>query len=207
MFTLVGHMVSSLIWGILLASLLIGIIQFIVKVIFSPYAHSVSSLAIVSVAFCMLSWQTVQMIGAFRLKGYVDNVEETVNAIIPAEGITVTPGQIQEVERQLNQWQSVLGSKFTVDMQEYLVQYKAGAHIDRLQVIDSVKNGFRHTINWFIWKRLFWIVGIMLVSTVFAGLLGSQGAGGTTSSRRRGTRASRSSRSTSSSARRRHREY
>lgn len=206
MFTLVGHVVSSLIWGILLASLLIGIIQFIVKVIFSPYVHSPSSFAVVSVAFCMLSWQTVQMIGAFHLKDYIDEVEETVNAIIPAEGITVTPQQIQDVGRQLDQWQAALGSKFTVDMREYLAQYETGAHIERSQVTGFVKSSFRHAINWFIWKRLFWIVGIMLVSTVAAGLLGNQGTG-RTSSRQRGTRASRSSRSTSSPARRRRREY
>lgn len=207
MFTFIGHIASSLLWGGLLALLLLVIVQFIIKVVFSPYAYSPSSIAVISVAFCMLMWQTVSMIGAFYLKGYVETLEEMVQNILPDDGSVISADQMHQLDRQLDDMQGILGDKFTINIKEYLAQLTVGDRIDKTQVVHSVSEEFLSGVNWFIWKRVFWIIGIVVVSIVAAGLLGNQGTGGggKSSRRRSGRNVAHAGVAHSSSRRRRNR--
>lgn len=204
MFTLVGHLFASIIWGVLLAIILLIILRALIKIIFSPYTYSISSLLIVSVAFVMLTWQTIQMVGGFYAKGYVATVVETATAALPEDGVALSTEQVRKLNEQVKQLQSTLGYKFD-NLEGYLSQIEAGVRLNRTEIIKTISFGFQSTVNWFIWKRVFWILGIVVVSTILAGLLGKQGV--TNSSRRGGgSRHARvSSGASSSTHNRRHR--
>lgn len=207
MFALIGHIASSIFWGGLLALLLLVMVQFMIKVIFSPYAHSASSVAVVSVAFCMLLWQTVPMIGAFYVKGYATTIEEVVKTALPDSRTVVSAEDMRQLNHQIDELQGTLGEGFTLNIKNTLAQWTAGEQVDKTQMIHSISKAFRSGVNWFIWKRVFWITGILVVSTVAAGLLGNQGTGRNASSRRRSGRSAAHARTSASSRMRRNKQY
>lgn len=182
MFSLIGHLVTSIIWGVLLAIFLLIVLQTLIKIIFSPYTHSASSLLIVSVAFAMLTWQTVQMVGGFYAKEHVEIVVEAAASVLPKDGFVVSSEQVQQLNEQVRQLQSTLGTKIAV-MESCMSQIEAGKRINRTEIMDKMSAEFQSAVNWFIWKRVFWILGVTIVGTILAGLLGKQD---TTVSSRRG---------------------
>ncbi len=143
--------ISALFWGILSGLLVAIVVAYIMKEVFSV---SRLYIAIAGLFLCFfLSFQFTTLIAAAKTKAYIKNVDVLVKTI--DEGVnwreieTTYPILKPYLGKVTEQLETVTGSSLSI------ASYTIGV------------------INGYMWRRVAWILGVLILTFVTAGILGT----------------------------------
>lgn len=150
---LVGKIASSILWGILIAIALVGIVMLIVKSWNSSKKFGALSLIIALAMLVAVSFQTTYMMGAFKVKQQVNRMEHTLQGGVGEMAASILSSKTWEDASDLMEVAGNLLDDRNFDLRDY-------SSMERLH----------HRINSYILVRVAWIVGILLLGGLLTAL-------------------------------------
>ncbi|MDO4930671.1 MAG: hypothetical protein Q4E59_06010 [Bacteroidales bacterium] len=158
-FDILFNSIGSIFLGLLLTFVIVGLIYWLVQALssnnstFSPVGYFAGGLL-----FFFLAFQMILICGAFTVKSYVDNVEETINGFVAAlpQDEILTDGENQNIMDHV--------------VEEYPL---VGNYIDTAKLSGQTASDFAHatasalraSINSYILRRAGWSLLFILLST------------------------------------------
>ena len=167
---LIGNIIGSVFWGLIITIVVVGGVFLLCKALVSYRASSLLSLGILLVLFVLAGAQSTMMVGAMYAKGYVDDISTYANSLVTAGADAVQSGTDavpsvsdfnrirQQIEDQFPMAKPVLDR---IDVGD-LDQYVASGH----SVVDFIANELKSTLNYYILRRVLWLMGFVLVALV-----------------------------------------
>lgn len=167
---LISNILGSLFWGFIITLVVVGCVYLLCKALISYRASSLLSLGILLVLFILAGAQSTMMVGAMYAKGYVNDISTYANSLVTVGADAVQSGTHpassasdfnrirQQIEEQFPMAKPVLDH---IDISD-LDQYVASGH----SVVDFIADELKSTFNYYILRRVLWLMGFVLVSLV-----------------------------------------
>ena len=160
---IIGNLIGCLLWGTLIALLVVGGIFFLLRLLVPNSLNSVFSWGVLAILFVHTTAQSSLMVGAMYAKGYVNDVSGYANNLLPEKSTAqdaVSDFQRirQQIEEQFPLSKSVFKRINTDDIQEYT----ASGH----SVVEFIADEMKSTINYYILRRVVWLLGAVLIALV-----------------------------------------
>lgn len=159
-FDILRYAIDSMVWGVLFALAGVALLFFLIKGIYPRYTYSPLSIIVGVILFVLLSFQSVFICGAFKVKAMTDNIERSINSYIPDDwkhyGHTFTEDETQQIAENLIQEYPLFGC------------YVGGADFsghDVDEIAESMVDEIHDFMNAYIWRRVFWSLGFVVVGT------------------------------------------
>lgn len=137
--------------GALFTLIGVGLLFFLVRGFYKNYAFSPMSFGVAIILFFLLTYQSILMCGAIKIKNLSEDVRITINQQLPSywsnDPQTITPGDSQELLDVIVENFPLVGQYLNIaDFQGYDTTTIANAMVDEI-------NSY---MNKFIWKRIAW---------------------------------------------------
>ena len=159
---LIGNIVACVFWGALIAIVLTAVVCLFCRVLMPGKASNALSLAVLAVFLLFAGFQATLMVGAMYAKGYVGDISDYASALVDeANGQIGSSAQnldetIHQIEREYPVARVITGRINTDALQEYTDQ--------GLSIADYIADMLRSTLNWYVWRRVLWILGFAVVA-------------------------------------------
>lgn len=160
MLTLAGHLLACLFWGTLIAILLMFLMHVGIVNLSSRRRYTLLSALVYFICFFFLMWQTVRLMGAVYMKGYVDDIRQSMEGSLAQ--LSALDATAVGVKDQLSQ------------QYPFLADYISDIPVDEISPgqdafswVDYVVDYVHYELNGYI----AWRVGYMLLTAVVFALL------------------------------------
>lgn len=158
---IIGNLLGSIFWGGVIAILVTLAVYAVCKQL--GRADSLLTWGVLAVLLLFGGAQCTMMVGAMYAKGYVDDVSGYANNLLPEKSAAqdaVSDFQRirQQIEEQFPLSKSVFKRINTDDIQEYT----ASGH----SVVEFIADEMKSTINYYILRRVAWLLGVVLIALV-----------------------------------------
>ncbi len=171
MFTIFGNAIACILWGVLIAVVLTIFLYVLMKMLHASFSLNLCGFFIMLLTFILFFAQGAMMAGAMYAKGYVDEMgvmvvnlinqtEQSFNQLAPVE-------QIRHIKHLVNEEYPVL-SPYMKQLE--LSTVKEGSAAIAVTIVNEVKS----LADFYMLRRVFWIVGIMLASSLLVGWIGKR---------------------------------
>lgn len=177
MFAIVGDVVVCMFWGAVISLVLSILFYLVVKLFYPTYSFSiVSGISLASLAV-FLFIQSFLLVGAFCVKDYMDGISSVALSVV-----NDTENTIQLMSADMNASMNVVEGQVDVAaikdviVSEYPVVGKYISGLENLhgitsnasptQIASAVVDGLNGKINAYIWRRVFWMLGALMVTVV-----------------------------------------
>lgn len=157
------NIMLSLLWGGIISVVLIVLLYVLMSVLFSSYRFTLWNIIVMLILWILLFAQSTMMVGAMYAKGYVDDVQKLVTDVI---GYTNADFGIYSSEEQLEKIKEAVDENLPV----------ASSFVENIDVesitesglnfADSVSIVMKSYINFYILRRVLWILGFMIVGGI-----------------------------------------
>lgn len=203
MFAVIGNVIACVCWGAFISLAISALFYFCVKILYPNYSLSIVSGISLSALAIFLFIQSFLLVGANYVKDYTDGIGKVALSVISETENTVRL-MADNVQNSVNTSLNVADKQVDVVaikdalVSEYPVLNK---YIDRwenlqgltlnespAQIAAAVVDGVTGEIDAYIWRRVFWMLGAVVVTMVGFCLLITPGAN---SSRRHSSRETR----------------
>jgi hypothetical protein len=184
MFAVVGNVIACVCWGTIISITICALVYVIVKLFYPTYSFSITSGILLSSLAIFLFIQSFLLMGANYVKDYT---EEIANVVLTVVSDTEDTVRLMALDVQ----NSVDAALNTVDGQVDIAKIKDalvseypvfGKYIDGwvgiqgvalnsspTQIAAAVIEGVNGQINAYIWRRVFWMLGaVILLLIVFS---------------------------------------
>lgn len=74
----IGHLITSIAWGVLIAMLLTGLLFFVPRLLYSRYNHTAGSGILLLAGFFFFVFQGTLLAGSFKARQYIPFIGETI---------------------------------------------------------------------------------------------------------------------------------
>lgn len=168
MFDLIGNTIMSIVWGILISSLLTGLLFFVPGMLYSRYSHTAQSLIALVVGFLFLTFQSTLMIGGIKSKKYIPDAEAFISSLpIPVSAISgqQTAQDIQQTVAQVSEQFPLFGKH--INRIATAVYLQADQITKPSDLIQAITLELQSQINRYIGRRVGWIVGGITILVFF----------------------------------------
>ena len=158
---IVGNMIGCLFWGALMAVVLTAAVWSLCRVL--DRASSLATYIVLFVFLLLVGAQCSMVVGAMYAKGYVTDIENYANTLLPkGEDMTeATPnikGVLSQITDKFPMAAPIIDSIDIDDAQEYV----ANGH----SLVSYITADWNSTLNYYILRRVLWIVGFILVAVI-----------------------------------------
>ncbi len=176
-----GSIIECILLGGVISVVATALVYFLCRLISGSVTH-LGAYVVLTILFVFAGAQGAMLSGAFVLKGYLDDVQETIETMVPA----VDPGQLQALvpdsvqlnahdleqlrEKLLDEYPMLRPLADKIDLQaladntdlQTLNDYAAGGGTAIATQLTSQFNG---QLNGYILRRLLWLLGMMAAAT------------------------------------------
>lgn len=160
LYDILTYSAGSLIIGVLVTLLLVGLMFFIVKGFFPQSTFSLLSIVVGIILTLFLGYRMVTMCGAISLKWMCDDFEVYVNSLIPDD---VRQAAVPLSEGGANKFVSRAIDEFPILSQFVGSGTFIGTDTSNIaHVMAETLNGF---LNQFIWKSLLWSLLYLIIAS------------------------------------------
>lgn len=153
-----SYAIDSMLLGVFITILGVALLYFLIRGFYPRYTFTPVSLIVGAILFVLLSGQSVLICGAFKIKGMADDIEQSINQNIPMlfrlTGHEYTEKETQEICEQLRDEYPLFAC--------YIGGMDFEGHTPE-SIAASVKEELHDFLNAYIWKRLAWCIGFILV--------------------------------------------
>ncbi len=179
---LIKFSAGSILWGAAFTIIITIVIFLVCRSINTNIWKSTGSTLVLALLFFLLGAQGTMMVGAAYLKGYVDDVKSTFDTFLPEQNAEMTTAipmdEIQQIRRQIADNYPILTpylDKIDPQQASSLIENKGTSFSDSLA--DSLKD----TLDDYILRRVFWMVGMIVCALILIFLLRKKDDGGSSS--------------------------
>lgn len=158
-----GNILSSVLWGIVIALAVMGLVVFIVNAIASNRSMTPLSWIAALIMAIMVCIQSTLMVGAIKAKSIAADLERTVSTAA------------EKVDEFGSETVSTLGVKETVSaVKEKYPYIKQFADTDDLSTANAkdtaaeIHNAAQHALNWYIVRRVGWSLLFAVIGALIA---------------------------------------
>lgn len=160
LFEILKYSVGSLFWGILLTLLGLGLLFFLIKGFYPKAVFTPISFLVGVILFFFLSFQSILICGAVKLKSMSAVLETTINEYIPdswkLQGREITAADSQQIVENLGVDYALFSHYIDwADFHGHAAGDVAAAMIDEMH----------RFLNAFIWRRVGWSLLFVLLGT------------------------------------------
>lgn len=141
MFTLIGNILACVLWGVFISVTLVVFLYWFLRLLHPNYSLTIPGVLIGLFLQILLFAQSVMLIGAVYAKGYADKMK-------------ITEQFQQEIGREYPMIQSCLNK---IDVEDI---------VDEKNATISIINEIKSLINYYILRRVLWIVGFMISGVI-----------------------------------------
>lgn len=171
MFAVLGDILGSIGWGILISVLLLIFICVLNKSFNGRASFSLLNVFLLIVGFFFFLFQSTLLVGGIKAKDYINNVETLLQTFSSEISYaSLDEQQMQEAVRLLASEYPILES-YVEDVSEEISGYLAETDVP-LNFVEVIGYSLRAVINMYILRRIGWLVfGFLLltVGVVYAG--------------------------------------
>lgn len=148
----IGNLILSILWALVITIILLIILHFLMKSLFPRYNYTFSTILILIIATIILFWQSIQLVGAFYVKDYVNDMSEVVSGFIKnGEKLmsqdTYSLADLENIKRNIS------------ENYPFLQEYINGMEMKDLHakgVLQSIKSAINKEIHQYMWIRVGW---------------------------------------------------
>lgn len=154
MLTLAGNIFGCILWGILIAVILTLICMLIAKGV----TNKGCNLLLSALLFIPLCYQSALGVGSLYARGYVDDIHGYITSLT---SLVPENASGEEISR-------ILADQFPGIPRSILEKTSAlkGTATTITQIADMVADSYRASLNSYLWQRIAWAFGFMVVGTV-----------------------------------------
>lgn len=158
---IVGNIVGTVFWGAILAIVVVVLTYSVCRAIRSQSVQSVTAIAILGVLLLFAGAQTTMIVGALYGKGYVKDISGYANSLVSAGSEKVeSVTDFEELRRQLSDQFPMAKPVLDKIDGSGAAQYVSRGHT----VVDFVADNLRDSLNYYILRRVLWLIGFVVVA-------------------------------------------
>lgn len=159
-FDILRYAIGSMFLGVLFTILGVGLLFFLIKGFYPKSTFTPISFIVGFILFFLLSFQSVFICGAFRVKSMADEIEVSINRYIPSSWRAVdqeiSTDDSQQIVENLDKEYPLFGCYIGwADFQGHTANNVAEAMVDEMHSF----------LNKFIWRRVGWSLLFIVVGT------------------------------------------
>ncbi len=166
-----GNLLACIFWGIIIA-LGVTAIVFVLGAVFTGGRLSPLAYAVLLVLFVLAAVQGTLLSGGLYTKGYVDDVEEIITPLIPdlsETNLQAVAASYDEVQNAIiDEYPMLLPLLSQIDLSQLSSYLPQGGGA----VATYVGNQLRALVTDYVLRRVYWLLGFMLLATLAVVLLG-----------------------------------
>lgn len=174
-FELASSAFTAVLYGIVLTVFIVGLLYVILRQLCRGAVHTIPFYVIGVVLFAVLLVQQTLMFGAFKAKGYVDNVAEYVYEVIDLKDGLKESANINNVDPSLTEKVKEEFPMVSLFVNMDKIEEYAEDIDDLEDTVPVIKNEFQSALNYYILRRILWSLGVIVVSVVLVCLIESRG--------------------------------
>ena len=171
MFAVLGDILGSIGWGILISVLLLILICVLNKSFNGRASFTLLNVFLLIVGFFFFLFQSTLLVGGIKAKDYINNVETLLHAFSSEISYaSLDEQQMQEAVRLLASEYPILET-YAEDVSEEISGYLAETDVP-LNFVEVIGYSLRAVINMYIFRRIGWLVfGFLLltIGVIYAG--------------------------------------
>ncbi len=158
---MVGNLIGSIIWGTLIAACVVGALWGVLRKLRVDVIQSPLSLIVLAVLFFLLGAQSTLLAGAFRLRGYTDEIASYVSSIVNTEESSLM--DIEDIksmrERLIDEYPVAKPFLESLDIQTAMDYVKNGRGL-----VSYVSDGINGMLSRYMLRRGLWMAGFVLLA-------------------------------------------
>lgn len=158
---IIGNIIGSIVWGAVLAIVIVVLTYIACRAVRSQSVQSVTAIAILGVLLLFAGAQTTMIAGALYGKGYVNDISGYANSLVS------TGSEAVESYTSFEELRQKLSDKFPMAKPildkidgSGAAQYVSKGHT----VVDFVTDNLHDTLNYYILRRVLWLIGFVVVA-------------------------------------------
>ena len=191
MFTIIGDVIACAFWGTVISLTICVLFYLCIKLFYPTYSISISSGITLSALAIFLFIQSFLLVGANYIKNYADGIGNIALSVVSGTEDTVRL-MATNVQNTVNTTLNVADEQVDIVaiknalVAEYpmLSKYIDGweslqgiaLNVSPTQIAAAVVDSVTGEINDYIWRRVFWMLGALVVTTLGVCLLITPGA-------------------------------
>lgn len=159
LFTIINYSIGNLFLGIIITIVGVVLMFYIIKSWFNHKTFTPISFIVGGILFLFLSFQSVLMCGAITIKSYTDDVEYAINEWVVNVSDTDTFDQDDSqiiLDNIVKEWPLV----------GYFLNWADFSGHTSATIASAMAASIRVYMNWFILRRLLWILFFIIVGAV-----------------------------------------
>lgn len=168
---IIGNIIGSIFWGAVLSVLVVLLAYFVCRAIRTQSVQSVAAIVVLGVLLLFAGAQTTMIAGALYGKGYVNDISGYANSLVSAGSETVeNVTDFEELRRQLSDQFPMAKPILDKIDGSGAAQYVSKGHT----VVDFVADNLHDTLNYYILRRILWLIGFVVVAMTTILLIGKK---------------------------------
>ena len=152
-------------WGTILAIIIVTVVYLLYRQLAPSGRKSIMTHLLLFVLFLFVGAQTTMTVGALYAKGYISDISNSVNSIIgnTADQVNPTVDYVESTIYELkSQYPFAAPLLNKVDIGKATRYVEGGGH----SVVDFIASNLHETVNYYILRRVLWMIGFVLIAMI-----------------------------------------
>lgn len=165
MFTVIGNMIACVFWGVLISSILTGLLFYLPKAIHMRFGYTPPYILLLIIFFLFSTFQVTLLTGGFKAKRYIKTAENLVVSVLAETGYSqenLPPDEFGTLTGKLKEALPIPEASLHDAIGKLKQSGKQPASPDLLA--QGLGKTIRTEINLYIWRRSGWIIAGFLLS-------------------------------------------
>lgn len=162
---IIGNFFGCVFWGTILAIIIVTVVYLLYRQFAPSGRKGIMPHLLLFVLFLFVGAQTTMTVGALYAKGYIRDISNGANSIIgnTADQVNSTVTDIESTIYQLkSQYPFAAPLLNKVDIGKATRYVEGGGH----SVVDFIASNLHETVNYYILRRVLWIIGFFVITLV-----------------------------------------
>ena len=160
LFDILRYSFSSMIWGILIAVACIALFVFLIKGWYKDATFSPISYVVGAILFLFLSFQCILIVGSLKIISMTDEYEQRITNIVES---VYSPSDMVSMPQASDVIDTII-DEFPI--LEYYIGGGEFSGFTAEQLPHAIADELRSFMRWFIFRRILWCLGFVIVGAI-----------------------------------------
>ena len=160
LFDILRYSFSSMIWGILIAVACIALFVFLIKGWYKDATFSPISYVVGAILFLFLSFQCILIVGSLKIISMTDEYEQRITSIVES---AYSPSDMVSMPQASDVIDTII-DEFPI--LEYYIGGGEFSGFTAEQLPHAIADELRSFMRWFIFRRILWCLGFVIVGAI-----------------------------------------
>ena len=161
---IVGNLIGCIFWGALIAAAVVAVLWGVCHILHIDVLQNPLSLIVIAVLFLLLGAQSTFLVGAYRLRGYADEIAGYVNSIVDTgESSLMTIEDVNSIrQRVIDEYPVAKPLLEKMNVQTAMNYVESGRGM-----VGYVSDSVNGALSGYMLRRWLWMMGFVLLAIVF----------------------------------------